>query len=44
MEVWPDSRIPRGSAALAFNLPGDGAADLIDATAPITDVRIENLS
>ncbi len=32
---------PRGSAAVDFNLSGSGAADLIDATATATDVRME---
>jgi NADH-quinone oxidoreductase subunit G len=38
-----DSGVPRGSAALPFNLPNGGAGDLIDATQPVTDVRIENV-
>ncbi|MGH9068847.1 MAG: molybdopterin oxidoreductase family protein, partial [Acidimicrobiales bacterium] len=36
-----DPGVPRGSAALAFNLAGEGAADLIDAASPVTDVRLE---
>jgi hypothetical protein len=28
---------------LAFNAPGEGAAELIDATQPVTDVRIETV-
>jgi anaerobic selenocysteine-containing dehydrogenase len=43
LEVRADVGVPRGSASLIFNLPGEGAADLIDATAPVTDVRIETL-
>jgi NADH-quinone oxidoreductase subunit G len=35
--------IPRGVAYLAFNQPGPGAGDLIDATAQVTDVRVETL-
>jgi anaerobic selenocysteine-containing dehydrogenase len=41
LEAIADAGVPRGSAALLFNLPGAGAADLIDATAPVTDVRVE---
>jgi NADH-quinone oxidoreductase subunit G len=41
--VLADTGIPRGSASLAFNLPGEGAADLIDATAPVTDIRLETI-
>ena len=43
VDVEADDRMPRGSASLAFNLPGTGAADLIDATTRVTDVRIENV-
>ncbi len=38
-----DRAVLRGSAVLAFNQPGPGAADLIDATLPITDVRVETV-
>jgi anaerobic selenocysteine-containing dehydrogenase len=38
-----DPGVPRQTAALAFNQPGPGAADLIDATGAVTDVRIETL-
>ncbi|HZQ27356.1 MAG TPA: molybdopterin-dependent oxidoreductase, partial [Acidimicrobiales bacterium] len=40
-EAEVDDGVPRGSVALAFNLPGDSAADLVDATAPVNDVRLE---
>jgi NADH-quinone oxidoreductase subunit G len=43
LEVAADAGVPRGSASLVFNLPGEGAADLIDATAPVTDVRLETV-
>jgi NADH-quinone oxidoreductase subunit G len=43
LDVLADTGVPRGSASLIFNLPGDGAADLIDATSPVTDVRIETV-
>jgi anaerobic selenocysteine-containing dehydrogenase len=43
LDVLADSGVPRGSASLIFNLPGEGVADLIDATSPVTDVRIETV-
>ena len=39
-----DLGVPRGTAALSFNQPGQGAADLIDATSAVTDVRVETLA
>jgi NADH-quinone oxidoreductase subunit G len=52
--VDADAGVPRGSVSLGFNLPGAspggsggqdyGAADLIDATAAITNVRLDSLS
>jgi anaerobic selenocysteine-containing dehydrogenase len=45
IEVEVDDRVPRGSASLTFNGPGDAdAADLIDATQPITALRVETVS
>jgi NADH-quinone oxidoreductase subunit G len=44
IEVEVDEGVPRGSAALAFNVPGIAAADLIDANSPVTDIRIETVS
>jgi predicted molibdopterin-dependent oxidoreductase YjgC len=44
IEVEADAGVPRGSAALAFNVPGTLAAELIDVTTPVTDVRIETVS
>lgn len=38
-----DARVPRGSAVMAFNQPGPDAADLIDATGAVTDVRVETI-
>jgi anaerobic selenocysteine-containing dehydrogenase len=38
-----DRSVLRGSAVLAFNQPGPGAAELIDASLPITDVRVETV-
>jgi anaerobic selenocysteine-containing dehydrogenase len=41
VDAVADAGVPRGSAAVVFNLPGSGAADLIDAAAAVTDVRVE---
>ena len=41
LEAQADPGVPRGSAAVVFNLAGQGAADLIDATQSVTDVRVE---
>jgi anaerobic selenocysteine-containing dehydrogenase len=38
--AMPDPSIPTGIAVLPFNLPGGGAGELIDASAPHTDVRL----
>ncbi len=43
LDVAADASVLRGSAVLAFNAPGEGAAELIDATQPVTDVRIETV-
>ena len=42
-QAVPDHGIPRGSASLPFNLQGPGAADLIDAHQPVTEVRLESV-
>jgi predicted molibdopterin-dependent oxidoreductase YjgC len=39
-----DPAIPPGCAFLAINQPGAGAADLIDITQPVTDLRLETLA
>ena len=44
LEAAADAGVPRGSASVDFNQPGEGAADLIDATRPVTDVRVETVS
>ena len=45
IEVEVDDGLPRGSASLTFNGPGDAdAADLIDATQPVTELRVETVS
>jgi anaerobic selenocysteine-containing dehydrogenase len=43
VDVVADTGVPRGVASLLFNLPGDGVAELIDATEPVTDVRLETV-
>jgi anaerobic selenocysteine-containing dehydrogenase len=43
LDVAADPHVLRGSAVLAFNAPGEGAADLIDAGQPITDLRVETV-
>jgi predicted molibdopterin-dependent oxidoreductase YjgC len=44
VEVEPDAAVPRGSASLPFNLQGISAAELIDGSSPVTDVRIETVT
>jgi NADH-quinone oxidoreductase subunit G len=39
-----DASVLRGSAVLPFNQPGPGAADLIDARQPVTDLRVETVA
>jgi anaerobic selenocysteine-containing dehydrogenase len=41
VDAVADPAVARGVVALAFNLNGARAADLIDATATVTDVRVE---
>ncbi|MGZ8751835.1 MAG: molybdopterin dinucleotide binding domain-containing protein, partial [Acidimicrobiia bacterium] len=43
LTVRADDATPPGVAFLAFNQPGAGAGDLIDATEPVTDLRVESL-
>jgi NADH-quinone oxidoreductase subunit G len=38
-----DTSVPRGLAVLAFDQAGAGAADLIDSSAMVTDVRLETI-
>jgi len=46
-EAVADAQVPRGSAVLPFNLQVEGAAgsaaDLIDVSLPVTDIRIETI-
>nr|MDQ3384961.1 molybdopterin-dependent oxidoreductase [Actinomycetota bacterium] len=44
MVAEADLGVPRGTVALPFNQVGQFAADLIDATAAVTDVRLETLA
>jgi anaerobic selenocysteine-containing dehydrogenase len=44
VEAVPDPGVPRGSLSLALNAGAEGgpsAGELIDATAAVTDVRVE---
>ncbi|HZQ58220.1 MAG TPA: NADH-quinone oxidoreductase subunit NuoG [Acidimicrobiales bacterium] len=41
LKVVGDDAVPRGTATLPFNAATPGAAELIDASAPVTDVRLE---
>ncbi|MBV8385946.1 MAG: NADH-quinone oxidoreductase subunit NuoG, partial [Acidimicrobiia bacterium] len=42
IEVDVDDGLPRGSASLTFNTPGDAdPAELIDASQPVTELRVE---
>ena len=41
--VRGDLATPIGTAFMAFNLPGPGAADLVDATLSVTDIRVESI-
>jgi anaerobic selenocysteine-containing dehydrogenase len=43
LPVRADAGTPPGVAFLAFNQAGPGAADLIDVTQPVTDLRVESL-
>jgi hypothetical protein len=43
LEVAADSGVPRGSVAVGFNLPGESAGDLIDATTAVTNVRLDSV-
>jgi NADH-quinone oxidoreductase subunit G len=41
--IEPDAGVPAGIARLDFSADGSGAAELIDATAAVTDLRVETL-
>jgi NADH-quinone oxidoreductase subunit G len=42
VEAVRDPSMPRGSASLPLNTPGEGAADLIDAAQPVTEIRLQS--
>jgi len=44
LEAVSDTGVPRSSAVVDFNQPDEGAADLIDASQPVTEVRVETAS
>ena len=41
--IEPDAGVPAGVARLDFSADGSGAAELIDATATVTDLRVETI-
>ncbi|MFT3851556.1 MAG: NADH-quinone oxidoreductase subunit NuoG [Ilumatobacteraceae bacterium] len=43
LAVEADDDVLRGTAWVPFNQPGPAVGDLVDCTAPVTDVRIETL-
>jgi anaerobic selenocysteine-containing dehydrogenase len=43
LDAVADAGVPQGTVSAYFGLPGPGPADLIDATLPVTDVRLETL-
>jgi NADH-quinone oxidoreductase subunit G len=43
LPITADERVPRGSLQVPFNVPGASITDIVDATAPAIDVRLERL-
>ena len=43
MRIEPDESVLRGTVWVPFNQPGPNIGELIDCTAAVVDVRIENL-
>jgi hypothetical protein len=43
MTAVADDSVPAGTAMIPFSADGGGAARLIDASAPVTDLRLETL-
>jgi hypothetical protein len=41
--VAHDTSLPRGTAFVPFNQPDGNVAELIDAAAPVTDLKVESL-
>jgi NADH-quinone oxidoreductase subunit G len=44
MAAVADPGVPRGSARLVWNQPGDDASALLDSSSAVTDVRVETVS
>ena len=44
LEVEADPGVARGTAWLPFNQPSSTAGALLDAAAPVVDLRLENLA
>jgi NADH-quinone oxidoreductase subunit G len=44
LTVTADPGVPRGSISIAFNQGSEGAADLIDISRPVTDVKVETVT
>ena len=43
LPVAGDGRVPRGSLQVPFNVPGASIREIVDASAPAIDVRVERL-
>ena len=43
LQVRGDPDTPQGTAFVAINQAGPGAADLIDLSQPVTDLRVETV-
>jgi NADH-quinone oxidoreductase subunit G len=41
VDAFADPGVPKGAAAMALNQPGPGPTELVDAAAPVTEVRVE---
>jgi hypothetical protein len=44
LPVTTDANVPPGTAFIAANTTGPGAADLIDVDAPVTELRVETIT
>ena len=43
MPIVANAAVPRGTVWSPFNQPGGTVEEIIDATAPVTDVRVERI-
>ena len=43
LALHADDTVPMGVAVMPFNLAGPGVGDLVDATAVVTDLRLETV-